>query len=311
MIKEFKFENHEEWLAIRAKYIGGSDAGAVMGMNPYTSAYTLWAEKTGKIPAFEGSITTKVGAYLEALVADMFTEETGKKVHKKNATMVNDLYPFACANVDRLVVGEKSLLEIKTTTSLSRMKQVKGGSFHDEWYCQMMHYLAVTGLERAYLAVLVNCREFYTFTLERDEEEIKALMEAEKHFWEHVETNTPPEVDGTDSTADTISQLYPNSNGEECSLFAFENDLKQYLEIGEQIKALKNMQDECANRVKVFMNEASKGTSDNYKVTWSQATKRSFNTKKFEADHKAEDLSAYYNETTYRTFKVTERKGDK
>ena len=47
MIKEYEWSNHEEWLAIRRQYIGGSDAGAVIGMNPYKSSYTLWAEKTG------------------------------------------------------------------------------------------------------------------------------------------------------------------------------------------------------------------------------------------------------------------------
>ena len=62
MINEIKYANHEEWLSIRHKYIGGSDAGAVIGMNPYKSRYTLWAEKTGKMPEFGGNITTKVGA---------------------------------------------------------------------------------------------------------------------------------------------------------------------------------------------------------------------------------------------------------
>ena len=41
MIKEYEWSNHEEWLAIRRQYIGGSDAGAVIGMNPYKSSYTL------------------------------------------------------------------------------------------------------------------------------------------------------------------------------------------------------------------------------------------------------------------------------
>ena len=69
MVNEIKYKDHDEWLSIRSRYIGGSDAGAVIGMNPYKSAYTLWAEKTGKIPGFEGNIITKVGAYLEDLVA--------------------------------------------------------------------------------------------------------------------------------------------------------------------------------------------------------------------------------------------------
>jgi predicted phage-related endonuclease len=47
------------------------------------------------------------------------------------------------------------------------MRKIRGGEFPDRWYCQMVHYMSVTGLERAYLAVLINCREIRIFTLER------------------------------------------------------------------------------------------------------------------------------------------------
>ena len=63
------YASHEEWLKIRRGYIGGSDAGAILGMNPYSSAFSVWAEKTGSVPEFEGNTSTKVGSYLEDLVA--------------------------------------------------------------------------------------------------------------------------------------------------------------------------------------------------------------------------------------------------
>lgn len=308
MINNIRYKDHEEWLSLRRDYIGGSEAGAIVGMNPYKSAYSLWAEKTGKIPEFEGNITTKVGAYLEDLVAKMFEEETGKKVKRHNAIMVNDKYPFAEANVDRLIVGEKSLLEIKTTNSLPTMKKIHGGEFPDAWYAQVTHYLAVTELEKAYLAVLVNCREFQIFELDRDEDEINSLMNAEKEFWNHVKTNTPPSVDGTDSTTDTISELYPDSDDNEVSLMAYESDLRQYVDFSNQIKSLKSLQDEIGNRIKSFMQNSGKGNSNNFKVSWASSVRNTFDSKAFVADHPSEDLSKYYKSTNVRTFKVTERK---
>ena len=309
MIKELVYGTHEEWLSIRKKYIGGSDAGAVIGMNPYKSRYSLWAEKTGKVPEFEGNITTKVGAYLEDLVATMFEEETGKKVRRKNRTMVNDDYPFACANVDRLIVGEKALLEIKTTNSLPLMKKLRNSDeFPDAYYAQVVHYLAVTGLETAYLAVLINCREFKVYKLDRDEAEINALMEAERDFWNLVETNTAPSVDGSSSTTDTITTLYPNSNGETVDLFGFETDLNEYMVLTAQIKALTALKDEKANIIKEYMKEAGKGESANYKVTYTSSERKSFDTKRFSADHKDINLDEYYKTTSVRAFKVTERK---
>ena len=305
MTKEIKYSSHEEWLEIRKKYIGGSDAGAVVGMNPYKSKYTLWAEKLGKVPPFEGNMTTKVGAYLEQFVADMFEEETGKKVRKKNSTMVNDRYPFACANVDRMIVGEKAFLEIKTTNSIPLMKSLRNSEeFPEAYYCQVVHYLAVTGLEKAYLAVLINCRELKIYELERDQAEIDALMGAEKEFWKLIKTNTPPEVDGNESTTETLKTLYPEANGGTVDLFAYNSLLDQYCDLASQIKALSDLKEEVGNRVKEFMKEASNGESDRFRVSFANTSRKTFDTKRFSAEHSNIDLAPYYNVTTSRTFKV-------
>ena len=90
------FDSHDEWLTIRRNYIGGSDAGAVVGMNEWSSPLSVWADKTGSAPAFSGNVSTRVGAYLEDLVAKLFMEETGKTVQRLKFTVVNPAYPFAC-----------------------------------------------------------------------------------------------------------------------------------------------------------------------------------------------------------------------
>ena len=308
MIKELTYSNKEEWLSLRRGYIGGSDAGAVVGLNPYKSAYALWAEKTGKIPEFEGNLITEVGSYLEEFVATLFERETGKKVRRKNRMMVNESYPWACADVDRTVVGENAIVEIKTTNSFPAMRKFKNGEYPESWYCQMTHYLAVGGYEKAYLAVLIGCREFKIFELERDDSEISALMAEEEKFWKLVETDTPPAADGASSTSETISALYPDSNDDTVSLVAYENDLRQYMALTAQIKELETLKDEMANRVKAFMGESGKGETAAYKVSWTSSERKTFDTKKFAADHKDMELSEYYKISNYRTFKVTEAK---
>jgi putative phage-type endonuclease len=306
-MKEINYQTKEEWLSIRKGYIGGSDAGAVVGLNPYKSAYSLWAEKTGKIPEFEGNTTTRVGSYLEELVAKMFTEETGKSVRRKNRILVNEDYPFACADVDRLIVGEKALLEIKTTNSPVAMKKFRNGEYPEAWYCQMTHYLAVTGLEKAYLAVLIECRDFKVFELERDEDEIAALMNAEKEFWKLVETDTPPTADGMASTSEALTALYPQSNAETVNLFGYENELAQYMSISAQIKALEGQKDEMANKVKAFLGEAGKGENEHYRVSWTTSERKTLDTKRLTAEHPEIDFGAYYKVSTSRTFRVTEK----
>ena len=307
MIKEFKTSGREEWKALRKNYIGGSDSSAVVGMNPFKSAYSLWAEKTGKIPEFEGNLSTEVGTYLEDFVAKLFERETGKKVRRNNRSLVNDLYPFAIANIDREIVGEDAGLEIKTTSELN-LKRFKNGEYPQNYYCQCMHYLAVTGKEKWYLAVLIGNRDFRIFEIERDEEEINALMSAEKTFWECVKNDTAPDPDGTGSTSETIKTIYPESNLDTVNLFAYDNELKQYVALGEQIKELKALQDEMANKVKAFMSEAGRGESDAFKVSWTSSERKTFDSKAFAADHTEIDMDNYYKTSSVRTFRVTEKK---
>lgn len=308
MINEIAYNSKEEWLTLRRQLgVGGSDASAVIGFNPYKSAYTLWAEKTGRIPEFEGNLTTEVGSYLEEFVAKFFERETGKKVRRKNRMLINSDYPWAFADVDRLVVGEKALLEIKTTNSFPIMKQVRNGEFPEQYYAQVVHYLAVSGLEKAYLAVLIGCRDFKVFELERDEGEISALMSAEEEFWHgYVKTDTPPPADGASSTSETLSTIYPESNGDTVNLMAYENDLKQYMTYTSLIKDVEKQRDEVANRIKAFMGESGRGESNHYKVSWTSSKRTTFDSKKFASDHSDMDLSDYYKTSNVRSFKVSE-----
>ena len=308
-ITKIKTETHEEWLELRSKYLGGSDAASVVGLNPFCSAYTLWAEKTNRKPPFEGNLATEVGSYLEDFVAKKFEQETGKKVRRVNQSLINDDYPWAIANIDRDIIGEDAGLEIKTTSELNT-KKFKNGEYPANYYCQCMHYLAVTGKKRWYLAVLIGNREFKTFTIERDEEEIAALMSAEKDFWELVTKDIAPTADGLESTTKTLTALYPNSNAENVNLYGYEDELNQYMAVSAQIKSLEAIKDEIANKVKSFLGESGKGENEHYRVSWTSSERKTLDSKKLVSEHPEIDMNEYYKITTSRTFRVTE-KGDK
>ncbi len=309
-ITKVKTANHDEWLKLRSQYIGGSDAAAVVGLNPFSSPYSLWAEKTGKVPGFAGNLATEVGAYLEEFVAQKFTQETGKKVRKCNQSFLNSEYPFAIANIDREIVGEDAGLEIKTTDSLN-LKKFKGGEYPSNYYAQMVHYMAVTGKQRWYLAVLIGNKEFKWFTLDRDEDEINALMTAEAEFWELVKTNTAPAVDGYTPTTETLKEVYSESDDSvRVDLYSYGSDLEQYIALKKQIKELETMQDEIANRIKEFMGEAGSGECERFYVSWKNQSRSTFDRKRFEKDNPDIDLSDYFNTSNTRTFRVKELKGE-
>ena len=297
--------SHDEWLEHRRKSIGGSDASAILGMNTYCSPYTVWADKLGKLPPNEDNEAMRLGRDLEDYVAKRFTEETGKKVRRENNIIINPDYPFAHANVDRMIVGEDAGLECKTT-SVMNLKRFKDGEYPENYYCQCVHYLMVTGATKWYLGVLILGVGFKVFVIERDEEEIAALAKSEEAFWEYVKNNTPPETDGSESTSETLTTIYPESNGNTVNLFAYEESLKQYIAIGKQIDELKKLKEEMANNVKAFMGEAGKGESNHFKVSWSSSLRTTFDHKKFASDNPNLDLTQYYKSSNTRTFRVTE-----
>ena len=300
---------HEEWLRHRQRSIGGSDAAAIVGLSAYVSPYTVWADKLGKIPPTEDNEAMRQGRDLEQYVAERFAEATGKKVRRENNILINPDFPFAHANVDRIVIGEDAGLECKTTNQLN-LKKFKNGEFPDHYYVQCMHYMMVTGCSKWYLAVLVLGREFLWFEIERDEEEIAALAKSEQEFWKCVEQGVPPAADGSKSTTDTIQTMFPDSSESSVSLFSFDNMLTQREDIKRSIGDLKALQDEIENKIKAYMQDASRGESDKYRVTWSTSERSSFDSKRFAADHPEMDLSKYFKTTKSRTFRVN-KKGDK
>ena len=297
--------SREEWLRHRKGSVGGSDAAAIIGLNDYSSAYSVWAEKLGKLPEQEENEAMRIGRDLEEYVAKRFTEKTGLKVRRENSIIYNPQYPFAHANVDRMIVGEDAILECKTCSALST-KRFKNGEYPANYYTQACHYMAVTGATKAYVAVLILGKEFLVFEIERDEDEIAALMRAEEQFWNCVTTNTPPAADGSKATAEALKNIYPEATANAVDLFGYEDVLTQYMALKTQIDELTKLKEEMANRVKAYMGESSRAEGNRYKVSWASQTRNTFDTKRFQQDHGHIDLSPYYKTTSSRIFKVTE-----
>ena len=160
VIKHKLPSTREEWLSKRLKGIGGSDAGSILGLNPYKSAYTLWCEKTGRIHNDTDNEAMRLGRDLEDYVAQRFTEATGNKVRKSGYSYQSKEHPFMLANVDRLIVGEDAGLECKTTNMMTKTRYDKG-DIPASYYAQCMHYMTVTGLKKWYIAVLIIYRFWY------------------------------------------------------------------------------------------------------------------------------------------------------
>ena len=238
-------------------------------------------------------------------MARRWMEETGKRVYRLPAMLYHPKYPFAHADVDRMVMGENAGLECKTTFSLD-LKQFNGVEFPVQYYAQCVHYLAVTGADRWYLAVLAYGRGFFTFVLERDQAEIDALMAAEADFWKLVEQDTPPDADGSEATSAALREVYPISEQTTADLFGRDTVLREYMRLKEDKKVLDTRIGEIENTIKADMGEAESGLCGSFYISWKSQNRQTFQAKEFAKDHPSIDLAPYYKNTNLRSFKVTE-----
>jgi putative phage-type endonuclease len=295
--------SREEWLEIRRGSVGGSDASAIVGLNNWSSPYSVWADKLGKLPEKPDNEPMRLGRDLENYVADRWCEKTGKKVRRANAVIRNPAYPFAHANIDRMVVGENAGLECKTTSILN-LKRFKDGDYPVEYYVQCVHYMAVTGAERWYLGVLVLNEGFHDFVIERNEDDIKSLMEQEAELWEHVISDTPPPVDGSDATDDAIRTIYADSIGETVELFGRSTLIDEYY-VQEQLKkTAEGRMQEIKQTLMLDMGDADTGFCGDYKITWKSQSRKTFNHKKYIEEHPSVDYSSNYKTSTTRPFTI-------
>lgn len=279
-VKAVKTEglSREEWLSFRRQGIGGSDAAVIVGLNRFGSEFELWSDKRGLLPEKEDTEAMRLGRDLEQYAAERWMEKTGKRVRKLNFILKNPQYPYALANLDRKVIGENAGLECKTTSVWNR-SDFEGGEIPLNWYVQCMHYMAVCGFERMYLAVLVLGKGFYTYEIGRDEEEIAALMAAETAWWErHMIAGEEPSADGSESAGDVLRKLHPQDNGESVMLMDREDQLDRIGELEEQIKALKAEQEVLKQSIMQKMGDAGTGQSLGWAVSWKTQESRRVDT---------------------------------
>lgn len=262
--------SREEWLEFRREGIGGSDAAVVLGLNPFRSLLELYSDKLGLLPDKEDTELMRTGRDLEQYVASRFCEATGKRVKKNNFMYRSSEYPCMIADVDREIVGENAGLECKTTNAYNKT-DFENGEVPLTYYVQCMHYMAVMGYDRMYLAVLILGRGFYWFTVERSETEIAALEKAENDFWEqHVQKEVPPPPDGSASARTAIEALAGGGSTEDIPIYihTHDNDLEEYQQLSAEKKQIDKRMEEIRQSIQIDMMESTVGFSEKYRVTW-------------------------------------------
>lgn len=210
MIKAHTFKNRDEWLQGRRNYIGGSEAAAVIGLNPWQTNVDLWEIKTGRKEHEDISgkpyviYGTKAEDHLRELFALDFPQY--EVTHNDHSLYVNDKYPFAHASLDGELLeketGRRGILEIKTTEILRSMQKEKWhNQIPDNYFVQILHYLMVTEYDFAILVAQLKYdfdgdifKQTRHYKIERSDVllDIAFLADAEAKFWQLVQKDKKP-----------------------------------------------------------------------------------------------------------------------
>ncbi len=293
-----------QWLMQRKSGIGGSDAGAICGVNPYSSAMKVFRDKTCEDVEEADNEAIRIGHDLENYVAQRFTEATGLKVRKSNFMYRSIEHPFMIADVDRLVVGEDAGLECKTASAYNADKWADG-NIPLHYVMQCYHYMAVTGKRIWYIAAVILGREFTYRKLEWDDELVSRLIAVEGDFWEnHVAKGVIPPPDGSKACDEVIAQYFHTAKkANPVELVGFDEKLNRREEILSDIARLQEEQKQIEQEVKLFMGENQYAASGRYRVSWGNIDSVRLDTQRIKTE-KPEIYADYAKPSHYRRFEV-------
>lgn len=199
-------EHSKEWHELRKQGIGGSDAGTILGLNPYKTNVELWEEKTSKSPTEQiTNDAIEFGSKSEKHIREIYSLKNKVAVEKLNGTLISIKYPHMAVNVDGYIAADNGLIEIKTSTIQNAGMLLKWKEqVPDHYFAQCLHALAVTGADYIIVIALLyfvtpyqnKVAEIREYRIERldVEEQIDYLIEKEKEFWGYVQNKAMPNL---------------------------------------------------------------------------------------------------------------------
>ena len=254
----------KQQLIERTKGLFGTDASMADDTNDYQDVFWLYKTKRGEWDdKLSPAIHLELGHELEDYIARKYCERKKKKVRKVNGTVWNQhhLYdgkPFLGSHVDRMVVGERKILEIKTAYSRNKWGKDGSGIIPPNYRSQIKHYCLVLGLTKVDLAVLFlpYPPSFEVHTFDFSQMELDDLLEKEYHIWDCIQRGIEPEVGCGQSTNAKLREEFSGSEDEVVvSTKEINKSVDQLRQIKADMKQLKSDQTIYLNQIIHHMKE--------------------------------------------------------
>lgn len=232
------------WLDWRRKGIGSSDMAAILGVSPFKTALDVYLDKIGEAPDEPATLQQRIGLALEPGVLKLYAEETGREVVDTQMGVMHDQHAFLRATLDAVMSDGKDhrVVEAKTVGGQRAGELGDEGSDQvpEHWLTQVHHQMLCVGddCEVVDIAALVRGTEFRIFTVERDAEFVRLIVDAGREFWARVQERRPPEP-SLPADARHLPRIFGAGQGE-CELDPVTAEIVAgYEELGRDVERLR------------------------------------------------------------------------
>lgn len=270
--------SREGWLRARRMGITGTDIAALAGESAYKSPLSVYIDKTTDVTGQDNE-AMRIGTYMEDPIAKLWNKHNPEFTMRKIPGLLqHQTYDWVLGSIDRHIVSpQEGVLEVKCVGP-HQMK--RWGNDADplvpvEYHMQAMWYLIVTGLEVCHVAALLGGTKFVTRLVEYDKEMAEAMLEIGHNFWSrHVLTGIPPEIDGSDATANALSIAFMNPQKVRLEIPEMMPYLSLYDEAKARMEIAKAEVEKAKNGIKMLMKDrCDEAICGEYHPTWKVQTR--------------------------------------
>lgn len=294
--------NREAWLAERRTGIGGSDVAAILGLSKWKTPLDVYMEKTGQAPPQPETEPMRWGTLLEPVILREFSERHGVRVVREDGIKRHPRHGFMLASLDGWAPELPAVVECKTARSADGWGEPGTGEIPAYYQTQVAHYMAVTGAAIAFVPVLIGAADFRVYKVDRDDEFIGDIIEAEAAFWnDHVVAGVPPEpINAADA-----ARLWARDNGETVEVAGeLADDVEELRALREQAKDLEERIGSIEDRLKLaFMDASSIAHGGKVLATFKAQTRKSIDLKALTAANPTL-AEQFARESTFRVLRL-------
>lgn len=292
-----KATSHTDWLEQRRAGIGSSDASTIVGLNPYSSPYALWQEKTGRAPidppvSGRSAELMEWGNLLEPLIREQTAQRLGITITKPEIAYHHKDREWQRANLDGWTQDDR-IFEAKSTDARNRKLWVDQIPDHAE--LQVHHSAAVTGATHAVVAALIGGNELVIHEIEINPTVVEIITEAEEEFWGYVTSDTAPPLDGSVATMHALTECWSSHPG---ILDVPADDIEpawhDWVKAQHDLKDAETRKNQALARITALMDGHDRITTGDR--VWARAQRGQLNARRFSADHP--DIAEAYMRST-------------